>query len=121
MLECRVWVFVRVLLFGDGEKRDADAKSGRGGRLGMSREDVEKVLQRGGELSVSEILRCRVRYMTHGVAIGGGEFLQKVMEENRGRFGGNRTRAGCRMRGADWGSLRVLRGLQRDLFGRRIE
>ena len=108
----------RMLLYGHGEERNADARTGKGGRLGMTREAVEKVLQRGGELSVSEILRCRVRYLTHGAAIGGSEFLQQVMEENREGFSANRTRAGCRMRGSDWGGLQVLRGLQRDVFGK---
>jgi hypothetical protein len=83
----------------------------------MTREEVEQVLENGGELTVSQILRCRVRYLTHGAAIGGGEFLQQVMEENRERFGKHRTSAGCSMRGSDWGGLQVLRGLQRDLFG----
>jgi REP element-mobilizing transposase RayT len=107
----------RMLLFGHGEQRDADAKSGAPGRLGMSREQVEAELERGGELSVSEILRCRVRYLSEGAAIGSGEFLERVFEENRQRFGARRTVAGKTMRGSDWGGLQVLRGLRRNLFG----
>ena len=108
----------RMLLFGHGEGHSADAKTGKAGRLGMTRREVEKVLESGGELSVSEILRCRIRYLTHGVAIGGADFLQQVMGENRERFGANRATAGRRMKGADWGGLQVLRGLQKDVFGR---
>ena len=107
----------RMLLYGHGEKREADVKTGKVGRLGMSGEEVKSVLESGGELSVSEILRCRVRYLTHGAAIGGGDFLRQVMEENRERFSANRTTAGRSMKGSDWGGLQVLRGLERDLFG----
>jgi hypothetical protein len=83
----------------------------------MTREEVELVLKRGGELSIGEILRCRVRYLTDGGAIGGAEFLQQVFVENRVRFGKNRTSAGRRMRGSDWGGLEVLRGLRESVFG----
>ena len=107
----------RELLYGHGERRHADECTGRGGRLGMTREEVEKVLERGGELSVGEILRCRVRYLTDGAAIGGAEFLQQVFDENRQRFGKRRSQAARRMRGSGWGGLRVLRGLARDVFG----
>jgi putative transposase len=107
----------RVLLFGQGEQRDADEKTGAAERLGMSREEVEAVLERGGELSVSEILRCKVRYLSEGAAIGSGEFLERVFEENRERFGRGRREAGKTMRGSDWGGLQVLRGLRLNLFG----
>ena len=100
-----------------GEERDADAKTGKGGRLGLRRTEVERVLKEGGLLSVSDILLCKIRYLTHGTAIGCGDFLQIVMEENRQRFSPNRTRAGRAMKGADWGELQVLRGLQSDVFG----
>lgn len=107
----------RVLLYGHGEERHADAKTGKTGRLGMTRKEVEEVLERGGELGVAEILLCKVRYLTDGAAIGSGEFLQQVLEENRERFSKNRIKAGRSMRGSNWGGLQVLRGLQRDVFG----
>ena len=83
----------------------------------MTRAQVEEVLERGGELNVSEILLCRVRYLTEGGAIGSSEFLREVFEENRERFSDNRSIAGRRMRGSDWGDLEVLRGLQQGIFG----
>ena len=107
----------RVLLYGHGEERDADERSGRGGRTGMAREEAEKVLQCGGKLGVAEILRCRVRYLTDGAAVGGAEFLQQVFEENRQRFGKTRSRAGRQMSGSDWGGLQVLRGVRKNVFG----
>lgn len=109
----------RMLLYGHGERRDADAKTGAGARHGMTPEDVQVVLERGGELSVGEILRCRIRYLTEGAAIGSEEFLREVFEENRERFGKNRSAgsAGKPMSGSDWGGLQVLRGLRQNLFG----
>jgi hypothetical protein len=106
----------RTLLYGLGEERDADAKTGKAGRLGLKRAEVEKVLALGGELSVSEILLCKIRYFTHASAIGGTEFLRQVFEENRDRFSENRSTAGKTMRGSDWGGLEVLQGLRRSFF-----
>jgi REP element-mobilizing transposase RayT len=107
----------RMLLFGHGERRDLDEQTGAPGRLGMSREEVEVVLSRGGEMSLSEILRCKVRYFTGGIAVGSAQFLESVFEEHRERFGRNRTIAGKAMRGADWGGLKVLRNLRCGVSG----
>jgi len=107
----------RVLLYGHGEARDADAHTGSGGRAGMTCKEVEKHLAKGGRLSVGEVLRCKVRYFSDGVAIGGGKFLQEVFEENRELFSDKRSSGGRSMRGSDWGGLQVLRGLHRKVFG----
>ena len=63
----------RVILFNDGEERlQEDPVSGRVevARRGISREEVENVLARGGTLSAEQMLRCRVRAMTDGLVIG---------------------------------------------------
>jgi len=47
-------------------------------------------------------------------------FVNAVFEreqERRRRFGEKRTTGARRMRGADWGELRVLRDLQKDVIG----
>jgi len=107
----------RVMLYGHGERRDADPQTGTSKRPGMTRQDAQAVLDRGGSLKMNEILLCRVRYLTDGMAIGGSEFLATVFEENRERFSKKRTTAGKPMRGADWRGLQVLRGLAVNLFG----
>jgi len=107
----------RVLLYGHGEERRADAKSGKPGRSGMSHSEVIKVVKSGGELELSDMLRCRIRYLTDGMAIGSSEFLQQVFEENRSRFSEARQRAGRTMKGSRWNGLQVLRGLQSNVFG----
>ena len=106
----------RVLLYGHGERRDADAMTGGKSKAGFSRAALHKVLEAGGQLTTSEILLCRVRYLTHGGAIGSADFLQQVFEENRERFSNKRSIAGRRMRGADWQGLQVLRDLHKDRF-----
>lgn len=107
----------RLLLYGHGEERPDDAQSGKRGRSGMSRTEVLKVIETGGELELSEILRCKVRYLTDGMAIGSGEFLQDVFEENRSRFGEARQTAGRNMKGSNWKGLQTLRELQSKVFG----
>lgn len=107
----------RVLLYGHGEARLDDAKSGRPGRVGMSRAEVVKVIESGGELEVSEILRCKVRYLTDGMALGSGDFLQEVFEENRSRFSDARKTAGRAMKGSSWNGMQILRGLRSKVFG----
>lgn len=107
----------RLLLYGHGEERQDDAKSGKRGRLGMSRAEVMKVVEAGGELELSEILRCKVRYLTDGMALGSSDFLQEVFEENRSRFSEARQSAGRTMKGSSWNGLQILRGLQSKIFG----
>jgi len=107
----------RLLLYGHGEARSADAKSGKAGRLGISRDEALKVIDNGGELELSEILRCKVRYLTDGMAIGSEEFLDEIFRENRSRFSKARQDAGRFMRGSNWRGLQTLRGLQSKVFG----
>lgn len=74
---------------------------------------------KGGALPVREILRHRVRYFCDGAVLGTAEFVNAVFEREQARqnrFGEKRTTGARRMRGADWGELRVLRDLQRDVI-----
>ncbi len=52
----------RKILFGIGE---ANAT-----RAGLSREAVAKIWVAGGKLSLPQLLRCRVRHFTDGMAVG---------------------------------------------------
>jgi hypothetical protein len=64
-------------------------------------------------------LRLRVRYFCDGAVLGTTEFVNTVFEREqamRRRFGEKRTTGARRMRGADWGELRVLRDLQKDVM-----
>lgn len=95
----------RRLLFVRGGKTDPSP--------GLPREKVAEVLAKGGELSLCELLHCRVRYLSDGVAIGSRAFLERVFEANRGLFGKRRTHGPRPMKGgAAWGGLMTLRDLR---------
>ncbi len=113
----------RLLLYGHGEQRDADPQTGSPGRTGMSRDEVERVFAAGGKLSMAEILRCRVRYFTDGGVIGSGDFVDEVFYETVAVATGattsspRKTRARPMKATAEWGGLRVLRDLRKNIFG----
>ena len=99
----------RCWLFGEG-KEVAD-ESGRPRRRGLAGEAVEKVVQKEGKLSRVELVRCRVRYFTDGVAIGSRGFIEEVFRARRGCFGPKRKDGARPIKEADTGlfSLRALR------------
>lgn len=104
----------RSLLFGTGLYG-----KGRHGLKGkaISPEKVKEVLGKRGELNFSEVLRCRVRYMSEGGILGTKGFLDSWVEEQKknGLFA-KRQGGGREMRGADWGGMVVLRDLQKDVI-----
>ncbi|MDD3546009.1 MAG: transposase [Kiritimatiellae bacterium] len=101
----------RVLLYVAGEERRG-ACADKVVRPGIGAATVERVLERGGKLTVQQALRCRVRYFTDGMALGGKGFVDKVFSDNRGLFGPRRKSGARRMRGAEWGELRTMRALR---------
>ena len=103
----------RVLLYAEGEDRRA-AYGGRVVRKGIETAEVDKVLESNGKLPLPEILRCRVRYFTDGMAIGGKAFVERVFNENRGLFGPKRKDGARKMRFGEWGGLRTARALRVD-------
>ena len=103
----------RVLLYTAGEERRA-AYGGQVVRKGIATELVDKVLERDGKLPLPEILRCRVRYFTDGMAIGGKAFVERVFTENRGLFGPKRKDGARKMLFGEWGDLRTVRALRID-------
>jgi len=110
----------RMFLYQDGQEVAADPDLGQRGRRGMKAEAVETVVARGGAMPVREVLRHRVRYFCDGAVLGTAGFVDAVFAREqalRKRFGGKRTSGARRMRGADWGGLRVLRDLQKDVIG----
>ncbi len=93
----------RMLLFGSGKATET--------RTGMKPEEVEKTLAEGGELDRFDLLRCRVRYFSDGVALGSRLFVEEVFENNRPLFGERRKNGARKMRGGDWDGLFNLRTL----------
>jgi len=95
----------RKLLFGIGEESSA--------RAGLSREAVAKVWRNGGKLSLAQLLRCRIRYFTDGLAVGSESFVESVFELGRPGFSKERKTGARRLRGGlSWGGLRTVRALR---------
>ena len=94
----------RSYLFSIGEESE--------GRVGFEREKVEEVLAEGGELSRYELLRCRIRYFSDGVALGSTLFVEEVFEQNRIRFGARRKDGARPLPGGGWDGLCCLRNLR---------
>ncbi len=100
----------RVWLFGKAEEIQ-DPRTGKVMRKGMSRKAVEKGLKRGGRPELSELLRCRLSYMTRGGALGTKAFIESLFASQRWRFGPERKEGARLPRGGEsaWKDLRVLR------------
>ena len=58
---------------------------------GIDPERVKEVLEEEGKLSAADLLCCRVRYFSDGVALGSQSFVNNVFNENRAFFGETRT------------------------------
>jgi putative transposase len=108
---------------GAGGKRDRLEVSGRlksalpskghpSTKKGFSKERVEAVLKSGGKLSRADLLRCRVRWFSDGVAIGGKGFVEGIFTKCRQHFGANRKDGARKLREDAAGSLHALRNLQ---------
>ena len=101
----------RVLLYVAGEERHA-AYGGQVVRQGIATAEVNRVIENKGKLSLPQVLRCRVRYFTDGMAVGCKVFVDQVFNDNRRFFGSKRKDGARKMRFAEWGELRVARDLQ---------
>jgi hypothetical protein len=100
----------RRCLYMKGEKSERDERKGRGG---ISPSEVAAVLRGGGKLSMAQMLRCRVRHFTEGMAIGGEGFVEGVFALARDRFGARRRTGARRIRRTET-ELRTLRDLRKD-------
>ena len=87
-----------------------------GGAASLSESDWKREMERGGELPVSQALRCRVRYFTDGAVIGSKEFVSEVFTSHRSMFGKRRKTGPRKMKGSSWDGLCVLRDLRREVF-----
>jgi len=98
-----------MMLFADGEEvfvvgsaAGSHSHAPKFLRKGFKRKDVEKVLAKGGKLSFGEAMRCRVRYFSDGMNVGGREFVDQVFTKSRERFGKKRKTGARPMRGVGW-------------------
>ena len=114
----------RMMLFADGEEVFVSRlESGEVKllvRKGFKREEVEKVLAKGGKLSFGESLRCKVRYLSDGMVFGTRGFVDGVFKEARTRFGEKRKSGARPMREVGWKEKRdhlyTMRALKKDVM-----
>ena len=93
----------RKLVFGIGEATAV--------RPGISQEEVAKVWAAGGELSLAQLLRCRVRYFSAGAVVGSEAFVERFFQSRRELFGERRRSGARRFRDRAWAGMCSLREL----------
>lgn len=94
------------MLYGVGE----DCESKRG----FSPEQIRAVWESRGRLSMSELLRCRLRFVSDGLVLGSQGFLDRFLKENRKALGRGRKGAGGKPARGDWQGLCSFRRPQLD-------
>ncbi|WP_168442266.1 transposase [Pontiella desulfatans] len=94
----------RKLLFMRGEESES--------KPGFNKAKVQQVIEEGGELCLQEVLRCRIRYFSDGVAVGSRLFVEDVFERHRDLFGERRKTGARKLPGNCWQGLCSLRNLR---------
>ena len=83
----------------------------------ISEELLAEARKRHGSISMSQLIRLRIRYFSDGLVLGGEEFVERVYHQYRDRFGEKRRKGSRRMQGGAWGELRVIRDLRKEVIG----
>tara|TARA_B110000305_G_C19364452_1_gene601163 strand:- start:495 stop:1421 length:927 start_codon:yes stop_codon:yes gene_type:complete len=100
----------RQLLFGKGGVVQKE------GQNMIDAERVRSVLENGGKVSRAEALRCRMRYFSDGLIIGGENFIAGVLNANEGTLGQKAKLKGKVLGDNDWGGLMSYRDLKKNVF-----
>lgn len=108
----RVQCRYRKWLYLQGEEHPMGIASCKAHRRGFSRNEVNAVLEQDGQLSKSQLLRCRVRYFSDGVVLGSKTFANNLFERNRDWFGTKRKHGARPIRQAIDIGLVTLRDLR---------
>jgi len=96
----------RRLLYGAGAwGKNAQART-------FDAEEVLQVWEQGGQLSLAQMLRLKVKWLTEGLVLGSKEFVQEMYEELWAPHQ-KRPRVACwPLEGADWGGLVCLKKIK---------
>jgi hypothetical protein len=87
------------------------------GKVVLDKEKIKEVLAQGGELSLGQVLRLRVRHMSDGVALGTRAFVKEVFVRHREKFGPKRKSGARPIRALASIGLNALRDLRVRAFG----
>ena len=82
------------------------------GKVVLDREKIKEVLDQGGELSLGQVLRLRVRHMSDGMALGTRAFVEEVFALHRDKFGPRRKTGARPIRVLSSIGLNALRDLR---------
>ncbi len=104
----------RKFLYMQGEEKGVD-KLGQPLKRGFSKEQVQAVLDAGGNLPMHDILRCRVRYFSDGLVLGSRDFVEGVFAEYRSEFGLKRKNGARPMKFGQWNGLCTMRDLRKQV------
>lgn len=104
----------REFLYVAGQARGMD-KLGHPIRPGFDPAIVKSVLDHGGEVTLPELLRCRVRYFSDGVVLGSRVYVEDTFKRYRSRFGVKRETGARPMRGG-FAGLFTMRRLRLDVI-----
>lgn len=107
----------RCQLFGQAEECSGTDEQGRPLRRGLTREQVLAVIRNHGVVSVEEYVRCRVKALVDGVALGSRGFVEGIYQRFRGHFGRHRTGGVCGLAGLASPKLFALRQWRQGEFG----
>ena len=76
--------------------------NGQPKKRGMNPEKAAKELAKtGGQLSRAELVRCRVRYFSQGLALGSKGYVEEIFKAMRERFSEKRKDGARRLRGTE--------------------
>jgi REP element-mobilizing transposase RayT len=81
------------------------------------RRRAEEVLAKDGKLSAAELVHCRVRYFSDGVAFGSKEFVEQVFGRYRDHFGKKRKSGARPLKRTQLNGLYTMRDLRIDPIG----
>ena len=82
------------------------------GKVILDKEKIKEVIEQGGELSLGQVLRLRVRHMSDGVALGTRAFVNEVFVLHREKFGPKRKDGARPIRALASIGLTALRDLR---------
>lgn len=68
-------------------------------RKGILRQEAEKEQATEGEIPLSKMIRCRIRYFTDGAIIGSRLFVNEAFTQSRERFGPKRKDGARKLKG----------------------
>ncbi len=87
------------------------------GKTTLNPEKIRQVLQEGGQLSLGEVCRLRLRYLTDGLAFGTQNFINEVFSLHRDKFTAKRQPGARPIAGLTALGLNSLRNLRPRVIG----